>query len=349
MMELSETGASDVQGALVGTKYGLQPIQYLKDLVDAAKNQHFFIGFATIIRAPEGVHDVVIPKKSKYEGRSGMDFDETERTAADITWTTMDNLTSVIVTPVPKLAGYALTNYALRTNAVNLLNNAKEELSYAIGDKLDQAVAVALGDATAATSSAAGAQLLFGGDAVSDATLTAADTITTDLLAKAARYLKTLVCKYWSAGVEGTSSATKNPWQNTADEPFVFFMGPAQEEVFRTDSQFVNASEYGDVRVIRNGEIGELGYLGIKLVVTNNVESVAAGVTGPDGTTTAVAMTRCVLMKARKAVAVVWGQDPTIKVFDYPNRDQTRISLVCAYAIKVIHDDSIVWIDVAGA
>jgi hypothetical protein len=51
--------------------------------------------------------------------------------------------------------------------------------------------------------------------------------------------------------------------------------------------------------------------------------------------------------KAKRAAALVWGQKPEIKVFDYPTRDQTRISLVSAYAIKVVQDDAIVNIDVA--
>ena len=57
--ELAETAAASVQGTTVGTKYGLQPILYLKDIVDAAQNQLFFANFCTVIKAQEGVHDVV--------------------------------------------------------------------------------------------------------------------------------------------------------------------------------------------------------------------------------------------------------------------------------------------------
>lgn len=349
--ELSETGASDVQGTTVGTKYGLQPIQYLKEIVDAAQNQLFFGNFVQRIVAPEGVHDVVIPKRTKYEGRSGMSYDTTERTAADITWTTLDNLASVIATPSPVLSGYAITNYAMKTSSVNLLQAAKDELSYAIGDRLDQAIAVAIGDATASTNTTTGCQVIFGGDATSDLTLATGDVITTDMVAKAAKYLKSATLKYRASGQygsESTSGVTKNPWQNTADDPFVLFIGPAQEETFRKDSQFVNAAEYGAGTIVQNGEIGQ--YLGIRIVTTTNVESVGSGVAGPDGSGNAGAdMSRCVLTKAKKACAVVWGQEPTLKVFDYPNRDQTRLSLVCAYAIKVIQDDAIVLVDVADA
>ncbi|RLG11857.1 N4-gp56 family major capsid protein [Candidatus Pacearchaeota archaeon] len=353
--ELGVTTASDVQGTSF-TAYGLQPVQFLKEVVDAAKKQLYFANFVRVIHAPQGTKDVVIPKRSAYLGRSGVSFDTSEPDTSDITVTDLTSLDSVTATPSPVFAGVAISNYALRTNALNLVQAAKEELSYAIGDRVDRAIAVALGDATAATSSAAGAQLLYGGDATSDTSLSDGDVITTDLVAKAKRYLQTTVCKYWSSGTEGTSSATKNPWQNTADDPFVLFIGPAQEEVFLKDSQFVNAAEYGSDIVIQNGEIGS--YLGIRIVVTNNVESVAAGTTfsssapAPDGTTSGTAatdFTRCILCKPKAACALVWGRDPQIKVFDYPQRDQTWITLVADYAVKVIHDDAIVWLDVADA
>jgi len=348
IQKLAESQASDVRGATNGTTYGLEPIQFLKEVVDGAKTQLFFTNFVTQITAPTGIHDVVIPKRTIYEGASGMSFDTTERVAADISWTTLDNLSSVIATPTPVIAGYAISNFALRTNSVNLLKAARDELSYAIGDRVDKAIATAIGDATVATNAVRGAQTLYGGDATSAATLEAGDVITTDLVAKAARYLKDTNMYYRASGAYGTetlSAVSKNPWSNDNSEPFVLFVGPAQEETFRKDSQFVNAAEYGSNKVIMNGEIGE--YLGIKIITTTNVEGTAASGTAPDGTTAAVACTRCIMMKAKRAAALVWGQKPEIKVFDYPTRDQTRISLVSAYAIKVVQDDAIVFVDVS--
>jgi N4-gp56 family major capsid protein len=354
--ELAQSQASDVQGTTVGTKYGLQPIQYLKDIVDAAKNQLFFTNFINQVTAPVGVHDVVVPRRTQYEGRSGMSFDTSERQSADITWTTMDTLASTIITPTPVLAGYAITNYAIKTNSVNLLQAAKDELSYAIGDRVDRLVATTIGDATSTTSTTTGAVTLYGGDATSDNTLATGDIITTDLVAQASRQLKTQNKQYRANtgagggyGAINAATVTGNPWSNTPDDPFVLFIGPAQEEAFRKDSQFVNAAEYGGNEIVRNGEIGQ--YLGIKIVVTNNVEQVAAGAEGPDAETAnaGTRMTRCILMKGKKACTLAWGQKPTLKVFDYPNRDQTRISLVCAYAASVIHADAIVFIDVADA
>ena len=238
--ELAETSSGSVTGTSL-TAYGLQPVQFLRDVVDAAKKQLYFANFVRVIQAPEGTKDVIIPKRKLYEGGSGMSFDTSERTNADITWTTQDNLDSITVTPTMVLAGYAITKYALRTNALNLVNEAKTELSYAIGDRLDAAIATGLGDATNASDTAAGSQTLYGGDATSAATLAAGDVITTDLVAKAKRYLSDKYFYYrastaYGAATKVTSTYFKNPWQNSNDDPFVLFIGPAQEEALRKDS-----------------------------------------------------------------------------------------------------------------
>lgn len=366
--ELAITEESNVRGASIGTAYGLQPIQFLKEIIDAAKKQLFFANFVRVIHAPKGVYEVVIPKRTVYEGRSGMSFDTAgtdmaggsgtgsgpyANTLADITWTTMDNLSNVSATPLPIIAGYAIRNHEIRTNVVNLVEVAKEELSYAIGDRVDRIIAETIGDCQDAGDTTLGAQALYGGDANSDASgqLATGDVVTTDLVAKAARYLKDVVMKYRASGgygAESTATSTKNPWQNTADDPYVFFIGPAQEEAFRKDSQFVNAAEYGGNEVVRNGEIGQ--YLGIKIVVTTNVESIASAGTGPlSGSATGTASTMCILMKPKAACALVWGKDPEIKVFDWPVRDQVRIGLYCSYAAVVIHPDAIVFVSVADA
>lgn len=365
--ELSITQETNVRGASIGTQYGLQPVQFLKEVIDAAKKQLFFANFVRILHAPAGVFEVVIPKRTTYEGRSGMSFDTAgsdqsygsgagsgpyANTEADISWTTMDNLSNVSVTPAPVIAGYALRNHDIRTNVVNLVEAAKEELSYAIGDRIDRLIATTIGDATDAAITTLGMQILYGGDATTDASggLAAGDVITTDLVAKAARYLKDTKMMYRTsgAGSEAAATSTKNPWQNTADDPFTLFIGPAQEEAFRKDSQFVNAAEYGSNIVVQNGEIGQ--YLGIRIVVTTNVESVASGSNGVvSGSATGTDTTFCILMKPKAACALVWGKDPEIKVFDWPVRDQVRIGLYCAYAATVIHPDAIVGICVADA
>ncbi len=365
--ELAVTEQADVRGASIGTAYGLQPVQFLKEVVDGAKKQLFFANFVRVLHAPKGVYEVVIPTRTTFEGRSGMTFNTAgtdvaggsgagtgpyANTPADISWTTLDNVSNVSCTPMPIIAGYALRRYELDTNIINLVEFAREELSYAIGDRVDRLIATTLGDATDAATTTLGMQILYGGDANSDASgqLTAGDVITTDLVAKAARYLKDIVMVHRTSGTgaETLAAIDKNPWQNTADDPFVLFIGPAQEETFRKDSQFVNAAEYGSDIVVQNGEIGQ--YLGIRLVVTTNVENVASGGNGPvSGSATGTDSTLCILMKPKAACALVWGKDPEVKVFEYPSQDQIRIGLYCAYAATVVHPDAIVGISVANA
>jgi len=360
IQELAQTQSSDVQGTSL-TAYGLQPVLFLKDIVDAAKTQLYFANFVGSQQAPEGVKDVIVPKRKLYEGKNGLSDNTSELVTANtaMTFTTLDNLDSVTITPTTHLSGYAITKYALRTNAVNLVNAAKEELSYGIGDILDQAIATALGNATSATSTVAGAQVLYGGDATSDATLSAGDVITTDLVAKAKRYLGDKYFYYRATGYGGAGTGTgaetkvtstyfKNPWPNSRDDPYTLFIGLSQEEAFLKDSQFVNAAEYGDDSIVQNGEIGM--YLGVKIVSTPNIESVASGGTAISGGSTAgTDVTRCILCKPKAACVVVWGRKPEVKTWDYPEQDQVRISLVCEYAIGIIQSDAIVWIDVADA
>ena len=138
------------------------------------------------------------------------------------------------------------------------------------------------------------------------------------MLAEARRLLQSTNCMYGDYGTgKGTSAETKNPWQNETNNPFILIIAPEQEEVFLTDSQFVNASEYGDASIVKNGEIGK--YLGVRIVVANNTPQYAASATHPDTSTTVVAQHRCMMIKANKAVGLAWGLKPRLAVFDYPS------------------------------
>lgn len=376
MQELAETETPDVRGPSLST-YGLTPVEFLRDIVSAAEKQMYFANFAKVMYLPKGIKTVSIPKKTVRAGYSGMTWDTAgvqtgagsgagqgpyANTIADISWTSMTNNTSVTATPLPVMAGYAIRRFDMDTNALNLLEEAKTELSYAIGDRIDVLIAQQMGTAdglTFAQSGTRGAIQLYGGTATADSGLVTGNTLNASLIATAARYLKGKENWYrdGGSGLSGTltldTTVEKNPWMNTADEPFVLFIGVAQEEALRKDSQFVNAAEYGSNRVVVNGEIGELGYLGIKVVVTVNTESFAASATGPDNSTVssglAGGMTRCLLIKARKAYALVYGQEPEIKVFPYESRDEIRIALYTAYAITILYSDAVVALDVANA
>lgn len=357
MKELAEgrTVNTDVRGSS-STNYVLEPRVWEKQIVEAAKQRQFFMNTCRIVNVPKGTKDSVVPIKTKYKGASGISY--TTSTPADkdrVTATRIDNNDGVVVSPSLQASRVSIGNEDIRHNALDIMKDAQDELIYSIGDKVDIAIAVAIGNASSTTSSTSGAQTLYGGDATSDNTLTAGDIMTTDLVAKARRLLMSRKKQYrantGAGGGYGAVSGTVegNPWSMSADAPFVLYIGPAQQEAFLTDSQFTNAAEYGGRGPILNGEIP--GYLGIRIVMTNNVEQVSSGSEGPDAETANVGvdMTRCILLKAFKSCAFAWGIKPTIKTWDNITEVSQEIVMESEYDIKVLHADANVFIDVSDA
>lgn len=342
-----ETSSTVSRGAAISSAYTNQPIMYGADIIEAAKARFFFLDAVTVRKLPEGHKDYVEYKRTKFLGSAGITFDSGEKAGSDISNTAINNQTGVTITPTFYSARVTVENYAAQINVWNLVDLSREELVYGLADTVDQGIATGIGDATLATSAAAGATLLFGGDATTDATLAAGDILTPELVAEAEKYLKDKFVYYWNSGTftRAASTVTKNPWMNESGEPFVLFISPSQEMALKKDSQFTNAAEYGSNEVVLNGEIGK--YLGIKIVVTVNVEQVAASATGPDGNAAGTAMTRCILCKPKRAYSFVWGKEPTISVHPIPWQASQTVVLETAYAGDVIHDDAIVFIDVA--
>ena len=358
--ELTRTFDSDVRGSEVRGSYGTEPAIWLSQILDAAKQRFYFLNFCYITELQKGQKEIVIPMRKKYLGSSGVTYGtSTPADGTAVTATVIDNLEGVTISPAMQASRVTISNYAIQVNAVDLLRAAQEELVYSIGDKVDQYIATTIGDALGSSSALNGATTLFGGSATKGASggLAAGDVMTTDLVAEGRKALMSRSKEYRTAntGAAGGGTGaiagvyTGNPWVSTPDAPFVLFIGPSQELAFLKDSQFVNASEYGSNKVIMNGEIGE--YIGIKIISTNNVEQVAAGGTAPDATggATAVAMTRCIMMKAQKAAAFCWGKQPSLKFWDNVPQVSQDVVLESAYAASVVFADAIVFIDVADA
>ncbi len=229
------TKESDVTGSATSST-ALEPTIWLKGIVDAAKTRFFFKDAIQESKLKKGQADLVIIKRSLYLGSSGISYTSTTPAAGTgITATKLDNLDGVTFTPAMQASRVYLGNYAIRTNAVNLVQAAQDELIYAIGDKVDQRIATVLGNATSSTSALAGAQVLYGGDATSGATLSTGDILTTDLVAEARKLLMTKNKQYraTAAGSGGGYGAVQgasiggNPWSSSPQEPFIFFVGPA--------------------------------------------------------------------------------------------------------------------------
>ena len=341
----SESTSTVTRGASVSSAYTNQPIMYGSEIIDAAKNRLFFLQAVNVVMLPQGHKDYVEYKRTLYLGRSNITFDSGEKSGTEISNTALDNQTGVTITPSFYSAKIHLEDYAIRVNVFGLIEFAKEELIYGTMDKVDQYIATVLGDATVATSTAAGATLLFGGDATSDSTLAAGDILTPEKISDAIRYLEGTDVFYWNSTTftkVAAATAVKNGWVGYEK---VLFISPAQKNALQKDSQFTNAAEYGGNEVVLNGEIGK--YLDVKVIVTNNVEKANSAATGPDATTASTNMTRCVLCVPKKACTFVWGIEPQIKVTPMPWQAAQAVTLEMAFQAKVIHDDSIVLLDVA--
>jgi len=349
VITLADTSTTEVRGP-GDTVYRLQPRIWLKNIVDAAKKRQYFTQFAYQTVLQKGQKDIVIPRRRKYLS-SGTEANWLgsvgENTA--VNYTAQINMSGVTVSPSPTNYGCTVSNEALRTTAVDLIRACRDDLTYVVGDEVDITVANAMNsDSNRAVAGAFGSQAIYGGGATSAATVATGDTFGVDMVAKAKRYLQSTVCHYWTYGTsESVTSERKNPWHNEPGAPFVLFVAPEQEEILLTDSQFVNASEYGDPSVVKNGEIGS--YLGVKIVVANNTPYYDASTTHADGTTTAVAQHRCMMAKSQKAVALAYGQKPKLYVVPYPINLQTRLIIEQSFAASMLQPDAIVHINVADA
>lgn len=347
----NETAVTNVKGSAQLTDYTLQPVLWLKNLMDAAQKRHFFAQFAETALVPEGSTSVVFPYRTQYIPSGSWSSTASEN--ADVNWTVFNVVDGVEVTPSDQNAGIAFSDRSLRTNALNLVKEARKDMTYRAGDLVDAAVrdAIVASSAQAATgASGRGSYTVYGGDARADSELATGDTLTPDMIVDAKIKLNSTTMKYWTPGSPAAetinTSVTANPWMSTPDMPFVFVMAPEQEKALLKDSQFMNYSEYGDRSAILNGEIGR--YAGVTLVSSANTKSFVSAGTAADGGGAAGANGhRCVMLKSKTSAGLAWGLRPTLKVFDWPTASQKRMVLNLAYGATVIHKDAICNVDVS--
>lgn len=327
IQELADTTSSHNTDLLVK--------RWLERIVDAAQKKFFFTQFVQQFDLPPGTKDLVVPYRYGYLAT----MSDTTTEGTPMTWTTMDNLKGVTFTPTIHGYGIAISNHALRINAVNLIQAARAELANYLGDTVDLAVATAVSNATETTTVSKGAQVIWGGDATTTTSLEVGDVLTTGMVAKGKRYL-TSVSAFTPTGFK--SAEAKSPWFPEPASPFVLFIRPEQEELFLTDSQFINAAEYGSGEVVANGEIGK--YLGIRVITSNNLTTATDWAVGED-----TAGTTCIMMKANAAGGLAWGQRPRLRVFEFPSELEQRLILETAYIAQPVHSDAIVKLKVLDA
>jgi len=356
--ELSATATttSTVRGTqFSAATYPLQPIQFLRKAIDAAKERMRFAQVATQYTIPTGNNEIVVPYRTTYLDDSSWESSTAEFAAgSEIDWTDPDTADGKKITPTRLNYGIAISNHAIRTSALNQIQYMREELAYKHENSIDSNIRDAvLGTATsgtateptAMTNTVRGAQTIFGGDATNaNSSLDSGDILTTEMFKKARRLLMSTRGYYWNSNTWTLSGTAKNAWEPTPGEPFVFFMAPEQEEALQNETQFTNAAEYGSNEVVLNGEIGK--YLDVKVVSTTKVPGFDAttntyiDVAGSN-VTMDVTGHLCGMVKAGVCSAQVFGLKPQITVFDFPSTDQVRMKLSMAYASSAIHADAI--------
>lgn len=326
--------------------YMLNKVVWQGELSDAARMTMYFMDSVDVRQLPEKSKQYVVPYRKIYPLSASVSFDSSEIYGnTDVSNYGTNNVDGVVIEPTPYSKAATIGNYAEWHNIRDLIRDKMDELSYALTDKIDNYISAALSAATESTSTVAGATLLFGGSAYSDATLVAGNILTPELINEAEVLLSGKYAYYWSGSTFAKSSGAKNPWKNEPTDPYVLIIGPRQKQALRASGQFVNAAQYGDRVVISSGEIGD--YLGVRVICSNNIVTAAASAAGPDGTTAAVDMSRCIMMKGRAAYTFVWGRTPTFLPWQRDWQDARGITLVCDFAGSVVHSDAILKIDVS--
>ena len=331
------------------TGYMNNKVIWQGELSDAARQTMYFMDAVDVRQLPEKSKQYIVPYRKYYPTASLVSFDSSEFSgASDVSNFGTNLVDGVIIEPVPYSKAATIGNYAEWHNIRDLIRDKMDELSYALTYLIDTSIAAALNAATNTTSTVAGAMVLYGGTATSDAGLSNGCVLTPELVNYADVLLSGKYAYYWNTGTFTKSSGVKNPWKNEPTDPFVLIIGPRQKQALRNSGQFVNAAQYGDRVVISSGEIGE--YLGIRVLCSNNVTAAAAGGTAPDGGSSPVVdMSSCILMKGRAAYTFVWGRTPTFLPWQRDWQDTRGITLVCDFAGSVVHADAIIKIDVSDA
>jgi hypothetical protein len=317
-------------------------VKWATKVIDAAKARHVYTQAFDQYTLAEGQNMLVIPKRKKYLGTWQTSSSE-YAVDTSLTWTALNTMDGVQITPVDESYGFEITNLAVRTNAIPMVAYAREELAYRMSDVVENGVTVTLDDATAMSNTVNGMQTIFGGDATdANNNLDNGDVLTTAMVNKAERLIESNVGYYWNSNAWTRSATSKNPWE-LHDSPLYLYIAPEQKEALRNSGQFVNAAEYGSNEVVMNGEIGQ--YLGVKVLCTTKTPSIAsAGTFTHQGSTCQVDTNvhTCFMLKSGVAGALVWGLKPKINAFDWPSGMKKRLTLEMSYASASIHPDAIV-------
>lgn len=351
-LNLSDISSTTARGASF-TGYSNQKTFYSGQLSDAAKANLVALSSVEEVKLPKGNYQYLARYRTIYPDTSAVTFSTGENTSSAVNEFNTNYKTGEVIEPTQVSIGVPVQWNAQRNNIYDLMRDKQDELSYAFATKIESYI---LTDATYGLISASvptatgsrGALVIYGGDNTSDTAISAGDGLTVTMLNEASTRLRSQVQYYRSGGYGAlaVSSVLKNPWMNERNDPFVAIIAPDQTRNLLDSAQFINADQYGGREPLLNGEIGKV--FGIKLVESQYLSTKASGVAAWDGSGNATTnLTRCILMKGRAAYTFVWGQEPTFELDKEIMYTKDTMVLWATYAGAVVHDDAIVFMDVA--
>lgn len=262
-------------------------------LKDAEERRHFEeVAHINEELLGSGDATVHIPKTTGH-----LDLDSTGVSEGSArTYTQLDNIDTVDVTITSPddyyKGGIAIPKEVALTTNVDIISLARS----AVAEEAAQDVDIAIRDEAV-------------DEAANNVDQTTSGEITPDAVSEAMRYIE----------------------ENNYD-PEYLIINPAHKHNLRTDSQFTNASEYGDDRVVKRGEIGE--YLGVRILTSTNVEDKAVMV-GLD-------------QEGRKVgPALVWKEKPNMAMEYNREESEHRIFYDQTFTTAMIHEDSVCTIETA--
>ena len=357
----TSTSASSIRGTQFSTApYPLQPIVYLRTIVDAGKEKLILEQLVDQQTVLPGSNEVVVPYRTTYLAESSWTDTGAETTAGtELTWNQINTSDGTRIKPVKYNFGVEVTNEAIRISAINSTAYVRQEMTYQYGRHVDGRIsAKLLGTSTTGTATmntvemtnaVRGCQTLFGGSATNAAnSINQGDILATTMIADGRTMLMATKGYFWSSNVLTPSALAKNPWENSADDPFVLVISPEQEGALLKDQQFVHAAQYGSREALLNGEIGK--YLGVKVITTTRVPSIASSdyiLVQASQVAQDTASHICGMAKWKKLGTLAYGLRPMIKVFDWPTGDKVRFALGLAHETGAIQSDALVRMVVA--
>lgn len=314
--DTSTTQISEIQGK-----------QWSSDVIKFGESQREFASIAIINNWMVGKGDasVVIPITTSAldidiaaTGGEGDVRDNTEMT-------NMDTVTLTVAATDFQRGKTSISKQILLTARVDLMKQARYNLSHYISRKLDEDIATTLQETSTIT------QVLYGGDATAVTNLATGDVLTTDLIAN------------------GRAQIEQHGFV-----PTDMFIGVNQLNALRKDPQFVNAAEFGNDSVIRTGEI--VNYLGIKIHSTINSTMVYAGsATDINESANWAVAGNCGIMVGRArdrsniAVAVAWKEKPNVGYEFKPDEALHNLYLNQTYKVGLVQPKAVCLIKTTNA